>query len=224
MVYHSANVGRSTLLALANCANSVISALRYRLSTVPASSLNSILALQALIQTPALILSTFLDLIRQLRNTADETDLLGKLFDILQEHEHKGGWIREFLLHIFRRVSKPWLEFVEEWLGFREERDVLVGVEMKKKERYFIGVEEEMVRIEGDGKAVQTLGDYYVLKRESIPTFLSWEDAVVLFETGKSLRYLQNCKPDHPLSHPGMGGKIKLPGLDWKFGWEELDK
>jgi hypothetical protein len=131
--------------------------------------------------------------------------------------------VRPFLLHIFARVSRPWVEFLEEWVGFRPSANDVIGLDNKKVPRYFIGVEEEMVRIEGDGKAVQTLGDYYVLKREQVPGFLSLEEAVVVFETGVSLRYLRRTVPTHPLSHPGATATGDV-GLEWRFGWEDLEK
>ena len=51
---------------------------------------------------------------------------------------------------------------------------------------------------------------------------MSAETATVMFETGKSLRYLERHHPHHPLV--AIRGGTKRPGLEWKFSWEDLER
>lgn len=57
-----------------------------------------------------------------------------------------------------------------------------------------------------------------------MPSFTSAESAESVFESGKSLRFLQKFHPNHPLSKPGAVEGVKAPRLEWKFSWEDLDK
>ncbi|RPA74453.1 hypothetical protein BJ508DRAFT_366216 [Ascobolus immersus RN42] len=196
----------STLLALANVATTIISALRYHLTSFPSTT--SLLALQSHLETPFQILTTFLALIRALRHTSGETQLLTKLWEICLENEHKSTFVLPFLLAVFERVSRPFVEWVEEWVGFRASATELVGGGTAKVGRYFVGVEEE------EGKEGK-----YVLKREEVPGWVSWEEAVVVFETGKSLRYLWRREPAHPVCRP-----VEEVGLGWRWGWEDVER
>jgi hypothetical protein len=53
---------------------------------------------------------------------------------------------------------------------------------------------------------------------------MSTEHAESVFESGKSLRFLQKFHPNHPLSKPGAVDGVLAPKLGWKFSWEDLNK
>lgn len=53
---------------------------------------------------------------------------------------------------------------------------------------------------------------------------MSPESAESVFESGKSLRFLEKFHPNHPLSKPGGVDGVTAPKLEWKFSWEDLNK
>jgi len=53
---------------------------------------------------------------------------------------------------------------------------------------------------------------------------MSTENGESVFESGKSLRFLQKFHPSHPLSRPGAVEGVRAPKLEWKFSWEDLNK
>ena len=60
---------------------------------------------------------------------------------------------------------------------------------------------------------------------DKIPSFMSVENARLMFETGKSLRYLERYHPNHPLVvRRGTEAGVKRPKLEWKFSWEDLER
>lgn len=159
----------------------------------------------------------------QVYEETDDTAILSKLFTFVQQHEHSDGWIREFLLQIFARSSDPWLQFVQEWVGFEEDASLLVSSEYKKTSRGFVGVDEESFEMEQEGRVVQETEKYYSLNKRGIPCFLTEEDASTIFETGRSLRYLSGYHPRHPLASP-MSYGIEVPKLEWSFQWENMER
>ncbi|KAI5785015.1 Spc98 family-domain-containing protein [Peziza echinospora] len=210
-----------TRIALAECTSTLISALQIRLS-IPASSITSIIHLESLFREPALILQTFYRMILEMRGVKDDARLLSKLFEIVQRLQYTGGssWLKPILMELIRRVSRPWLELVEEWIGLRAS---ILGAGRDRgwedRKGFFVKVREET---EVDERGAESTEVRYVFDAEKVPVFLNPDDTVMVFECGKSLRYLQKYHPRHPLSRPNALG-VDMPMLDWKFTWESLD-
>ena len=59
---------------------------------------------------------------------------------------------------------------------------------------------------------------------ESIPKFLSRDVAEIIFESGQSLRLLRRFQPENPLANPHMTQTTSLPGIDWQFSWEGIQR
>ena len=121
-------------------------------------------------------------------------------------------------MELVRRVSRAWLEFVEQWIGLRRSLGTGMG-DWEQRKGFFVRVELDT---EVDERGVHSEEVRYVFERSNVPTFMTPEDADTVFECGKSLRYLHKFHPEHPLSKPGTSG-VEPPILDWKFSWEALE-
>jgi hypothetical protein len=73
--------------------------------------------------------------------TRDDCELLSRLFDAVQQQQHRSGWLQPLLVETLARVSRPWLEFVEQWIGLDEGPGGLCIAELVRKGG-FVGVEE----------------------------------------------------------------------------------
>ena len=208
-----------TRVALAESTNTVISALQTRLS-IPASSITSISQLESLFREPALILNTFYRIILEMKGVREDSKLLSKLFEVIQKLQFAGGsgWLRPILMELIRRVSKAWLEFVEQWIGLRGNMGGGMG-EWVEKTGFFVKIQTET---EVDERGVESKQVHYVFDRSKVPGFMTSEDSEIVFECGRSLRFLYKFHPHHPLSRPGTLG-IEAPTLDWKFSWADLE-
>lgn len=63
-----------------------------------------------------------------------------------------------------------------------------------------------------------------VFNKSQVPSFISAEAAETVFETGRSLRYLERFHPRHPLSVPATVKSDDAPRLHWKFSWQDLEE
>ncbi|KAF8477234.1 Spc98 family-domain-containing protein [Kalaharituber pfeilii] len=208
----------ATRIALAECTTTVISALQTRLS-IPASSVQSIVHLESLFREPALILQTFYRIILEVKCLKDDSKLLSKLFELTQKLQFSGGsgWLRPILVELLRRVSRVWLELVEQWIGLRG--NIGTGLsDWENRKGFFVKVQTD---VEYDDRGEEVEEVRYVFDSSKVPGVLTPEDAETVFECGRSLRYLYKFHPGHPLSRPGGYG-MEMPCLDWKFSWEDL--
>ncbi|KAF8426891.1 Spc98 family-domain-containing protein [Tirmania nivea] len=211
-----------TRVALAECTTTVLTALQTRLS-IPASSITSVIHLESLFREPALILQTVFRIILEVKGVKDDAKLLSKLFNIIQQQQFTGGsgWLRPILLELVRRVSRAWLEVVEQWIGLRGTLGMGLEGEWETRKDFFVKVtwEEEVDERGRERKELR-----YIFDETHVPGFLTNEDAGMVFECGKSLRFLNKFHPGHPLSQPGtVVSQEEMPGLEWKFTWDDLE-
>lgn len=138
--YQGAGAASQTRVALARCTATVLDSVQKRLAS-EAGAVRSILHLHSLFSDPALILDAFVILTEATAGAKDDCELLSKLFDAVQQQQHRSGWLKPLLVETLARVSKPWLEFVEQWIGLDEGPGGLGIAEMIQK-KGFIAMDE----------------------------------------------------------------------------------
>ncbi|KAI9766123.1 MAG: hypothetical protein M1835_007240 [Candelina submexicana] len=214
--YTSRNTPRC-LVALSDAVSTTLATLQRQLSI--SSPIESIPQLQSLFHRPGLVVGCLMDIFSGIASSTSDEQLLSILYEKIQQIEHGSSWLRSILLEVLRRVSKPWLEFVGEWVGLHKE----LGVVMDKKgpSRSFVKIEH---RTWIDDRGLEMGAADYIFDNEIMPTFITYEDAHTIFECGKSVRLLKEHHPDHPLSRLGSSLCVATPHLDWRFSWEDLDK
>ncbi|KAI5782991.1 Spc98 family-domain-containing protein [Pyronema domesticum] len=216
-VYKDYSASRPALVALAKCATTILESVQKRLS-ISSRTVQSLLHLRAVIRDPALIVEAFAQIISAVKDSQDDTQLLSRLFDAVQQQNHKSAWLKPLLVETLARVSRPWLEFVEQWIGLDAAAGG-IGVGDLIKEGSFVGVEEE-TRMDENGR--EKLVRNYHFEKSQIPSFVSAEMAETVFETGRSLRFLEAFHPAHPLAIAGKR-KIDAPKLNWRFDWKDVE-
>lgn len=82
-------------------------------------------------------------------------------------------------------------------------------------------VGDDSERLEG-GKEAKIL--QHDLEHLRMPNFISEEDSLIIFQTGKSLRLLKRYRPEHPLSRPTQDDSVAAPDLDWQFSWRDVER
>lgn len=203
-------------IALADAVSTLLVTLQSRLS-VSASAHNSLLQLEALFKPAHSILTCFQRIVKNVSSARNDEAMLSTIFQEVQILEHRTDSLRDVLLEILSRVSKPWLEFSSEWLGLQRE----LGLPMTKegKGRSFVKVENrEWVNEQG----IEFQEPDFQLDYDKIPSFVAPEDARSMFEVGRSLRFLRSHHPNHPLSKAEIVASVNPPVLDWKFSWQDI--
>lgn len=205
-------------IALADSVSSLLATIQSSLS-ISAASQNSVLQLQALFQPAHAILICFRRIIVNVSVTRSDEAMLSTIFEEIQLLEHRTDSLREILLEILTRVSQPWLEFASEWLGLQREAGLPLTKEGKGKS--FVKVEnKDWV----DDQGLEMHEPDYILNYDKVPSFILPDDARAMFEVGRSLRFLRDHHPTHPLARADVVASAQPPSLEWNFSWQDVKK
>ncbi|PWW73160.1 hypothetical protein C7212DRAFT_359524 [Tuber magnatum] len=219
-IHKDSRTAKPSIIALADCTTAIVESIQQRLSIDPAT-VSSILHLHSLMREPALIIDTFHQIISQTAGISDDSRLLAAIFEVVQQEQHRSGWLKPLLMETLARVTRPWLEFVEEWIGLcRPAGGEGIGFKGLVERGFFVRVEEETYV---DDRGAERTNRNFVFDNAKVPSFMSAESGESVFESGKSLRFLQKFHPNHPLSRPGAVEGVRAPKLEWKFSWEDLN-
>ncbi|KAH7313144.1 Spc98 family-domain-containing protein [Rhexocercosporidium sp. MPI-PUGE-AT-0058] len=203
-------------IALADSVSTLLATIQSRLSA-SAAGYNSILQLQALFRPAHSILTCFRRIVVNTSATRSDESMLSTIFEEIQLLEHRTDSLREILLEILSRVSRPWLEFASEWLGLQRE----AGLPLTKE-----GPGKSFVKVDSkewvDDQGLEMNEPDYVLDYDKVPAFISPEDARAMFEVGKSLRFLRSHHTGHPLARSEVVALANPPLLEWKFSWQDI--
>ena len=205
-----------TSVALAGSISAIIATLQAQIPD-SSTSARSLLQLQSQFESLGIVLSYLNDIVIMVDAVRSDEEFLSRLYDYVEGSEHSAEWIRPALFQILASVSKPWLDSVSKWVGLKDE--VTAGIQDHCQN--FVVVREETQRLEG-GKERKKLE--YDFEHLSMPNFISEEDSFIIFETGKSLRLLENYRPEHPLSRLTQTGTVEVPDLDWHFSWRDVER
>jgi hypothetical protein len=211
--FKSTSPGR---IALAEAVSTLLTTIQTRLSE-SASSRKSLLQVQALFQPAHSILTCFRRLVVNVSATRSDESMLSTVFEEIQLLEHRAGGLRDVLIEVLSRVSRPWLEFTGEWLGLQRE----AGLSLTKQ-----GTGKSFVKVEDrnwiDEQGLELQERDFVLDYDKVPSFIAADDARAMFEAGRSLRFLRAHHTEHPLTRADVVALTNPPSLEWKFSWQDI--
>lgn len=188
------------LVALTGCFSSILRSIQVQLVDEGAS-VRSLLHLQSLFERPGQILVLLSQISWKVGGAKTDEELVSRMYEMVADLEHTAAWLQPMLFNILSSVSKPWLETVSAWLGFKANSASMANVQSPK----FALASEDFEPL-------------------AMPIFVAKEDARLIFETGQSLRLLEAHRPEHPLVKPRLVDFDEILGLRWQSSWEHLEK
>ncbi|KAM7196402.1 Spc97 / Spc98 family domain containing protein [Naviculisporaceae sp. PSN 640] len=177
----------------------------------------SILQLSSLVRPVHLVLSYFQRLVETLVRQQTEEGILTRLFEEVQSTEYRDSLLRETIAEVLRLTSKPWTDFVEEWIGLKPEDGT--AITKRSTGKAFIKVADRMWI---DDLGFELEEPDYFLDDEKMPSFVAADVAQTIFETGRNLRFLRDHHPENPLSRQETIASARPPKLDWQFDWHSI--
>ena len=210
---NSSSPGR---IAFANAVSTLLTIIQSRLQE-SASETKSLLQLQALFQPAQSILTCFRRLVVNVSATRSDESMLSTVFEEIQLLEHKTGTLRDILVEVLSRVSRPWLEFTGEWIGVRREAGLPLTMEGTGKSFVKV-IDKHWI----DEQGLDLHENDFVLDYDKVPSFIAADDARSLFEVGRSLRFLRAHHAHHPLARADVLSSANPPALEWNFSWQDI--
>ncbi|KAK2606082.1 hypothetical protein QQS21_003477 [Conoideocrella luteorostrata] len=205
-------------VALASAVNQILQAVEYRV-TVDGRFPRSLLQLQSSVKEASAILRPLKDLAARLPPAFSDEDILSLVFQEASSLEFSENYIRDMLCEILQRVSTPWVESIEEWLGTRREAGMPFTKLSIGERKGFVKVDVE-VFTDDFGREVEDVD--FRLDTNKVPQFLPADVAESIFETGRNLRFIREFHPNHLLSQPGGLISNQPPKAEWLFDWDSI--
>ena len=206
----------STSIALASSIAAILATVHAQILDSPRSTL-TLLQLLKLFEKPGLVVSYLNDIVSKVSTARSEEEFLSLLYDFVGDTEYSGECVQPTMFQVLASVSEPWLDAVSRWVGLK----VTTSAGFRGHLPNFVILREDTQRPEGGKETKKPEYDFAPL---SMPNFISEEDGLVIFETGKSLRLLETYQPDHLLSRPLQPDVMKAPDLDWQFSWQDIER
>ncbi|KAI3533766.1 Spc97/Spc98 family protein [Colletotrichum filicis] len=179
----------------------------------------SILQVQSLVAHIYTTLRQFESLVSKIRRDHLDEDVFVIVFQQAQSAEYAETHLRDMMREVLRRVSKPWIELVEEWIGTRRELGVPLSKHEVGRQKGFIKVESETY-MDDFGDEVDEVD--FRLDTERIPSFMPEDVVKSLFEVGRNLRFIRSNHPGHPLSQESTISSSRPPTVEWLFDWDSV--
>ncbi|KAJ2974837.1 hypothetical protein NUW58_g8529 [Xylaria curta] len=178
----------------------------------------SLLQLQSLVEPVDAILVCFRDLVRRVSQIRTDEQILSQIFSETEVLENDHSLLRAIMCEVLSRVTEPWTDFAEKWIGVKAEEGFPVTKDGPGKS--FVEV-QTITRVDDFGFEFEERE--YVLNDARMPSFVPPDIALVMFEAGRNLRLLRAHHPDHPLGHAEVVGSVKPPTLRWRFDWSSIE-
>ena len=214
---YSKNTSRCSV-ALASALDEALQAVQQ--STVgTGQAYRSLLLLQTTIRGIGSILSPLHALVSELDRQPTDEFIISMAFRYVCQVENSEPWLLEVMQEVLRRVSRPWTEQIEEWIGTRREEGILLTKSDVGMSKGFVKVEAEAY-VDDHGEEAEDID--FRLDRSRLPDFMPNDLAQLILETGRNLRFLREAHPEHPLSQPGAVDTNKPPTTEWLYEWDRI--
>ncbi|OAA61425.1 gamma-tubulin complex component GCP6 [Cordyceps fumosorosea ARSEF 2679] len=205
-------------IALASAISRILQVV-HKYVTVDKAQPPSLLQLQASIACLAAIVKPLVRLNAQLRSNMRDHDILSAVFHHASLADAESLFIRDMMREILQRVSMPWIEFLQEWVGTRVEQDIPISKSDLGARKWFVKVDKE-IYVDDFGRQVEDID--FRLDRSRVPSFLPNDVAQSIFETGKNLRFIRSHHPEHVLASTQFTVSQKPPEIKWLFDWNTI--
>lgn len=205
-------------VALASAIQQVVQVVQEWIS-VDGRNPRSLLRLQSTINDVSAILSLFHALISQLRRASTDEDIMMLVFHQAYAVDFGEEYLREIMRHVLSRVSGPWVEFMEEWIGTRREGGVPLTKSQLGASKGFVRVEAK-VFLDDFGREMDSVE--FCLDSSKIPQFMPSEVVESMFETGRNLRFIRSFHPNHPLAQSDTIQASMPPKAEWQYDWDAI--
>ncbi|CAI7628331.1 unnamed protein product [Penicillium glandicola] len=104
------------------------------------------------------------------------------------------GWMENLVHEIVIRVTRPWFNFIETWIGLRPEDAALK--ESMASGKTFVRLEShDSVKFKTGAARID-----HIYQADHMPSFIPADQARSIFESGRSLQLLKRSHPRHPIA------------------------
>ncbi|EFR01391.1 hypothetical protein MGYG_04398 [Nannizzia gypsea CBS 118893] len=140
-----------------------------------------------------------------IRLTAD-VQVISMVFAKCDHYSHQHQWLADIFHEIMGATASLWLHRAAQWIGLRP-----AGGRLNVTQEFDPGYIDEYTAEETK------------FNPGSMPSFITREDANVIYETGVGLNLLRSSHKGHPLAEVHQKENTSSLTLEWGLTWEDID-
>ncbi|ODM16749.1 hypothetical protein SI65_07714 [Aspergillus cristatus] len=178
----------------------------------------SILQIKSLFSRGGELVNALAGMVDAAEKVSSDAQVMSVIMQEAAYLSHRFGWIENLMREVVVRVTEPWLGHLEAWVGLRPETPVLNELLTSGKGFAMLERQEENGRVK-TGPASQ----HYKYQSDEMPSFIPDGQALLIFESGRSLRFLRQSHPRHPLSND-MVRNTEPPRLRCADSWAGIER
>ncbi|KAL2889630.1 Spc97 / Spc98 family protein [Ceratocystis lukuohia] len=179
----------------------------------------SLLQLLVLVNKVHLVFAQFYELVSRLAAKHPDEVILQTVFQHAQVSEYNPAPLHDAMRVLLQRVSQPWIDFIEEWVGLKHEDGMPMSKDDVGASKHFVKVESEIF-VDDFGEEVEEID--FRLDRAKMPDFVPKDMADSIFEAGKNIRFIRSEHSEHPLANLATVSKSNPPESVWRYDWDAI--
>lgn len=207
-------------VALASAVGQILQVV-HRYVTVDKAQPRSLLQLQTSVASLAAIVKPLVRLNTQLRPDLGDHGVLSAVFHHASLADADSRYVCEMMREVLQRVSTPWIDFLQEWIGTTAEKGIPLTKSDVGARKWFVKVDKE-IYVDDFGRQIEDID--FRLDRSRMPAFIPDDVARSIFETGKNLRFIKSHHPEHILANTPFTLSQKPPEIQWLFDWNAISR
>ncbi|CEO58992.1 hypothetical protein PMG11_03683 [Penicillium brasilianum] len=179
----------------------------------------SVLRVMTLFQRCGDLISALADVVNMAEKAKSDAQVISAVIERATVFTHMFGWMENLLQEIVFRVTSPWFEFVERWIGLRSDEGALS--ELVASGRMFVQLEHHHDPTKFKTGSERT---EYIYVDAHMPSFIPKDQARTIFESGRSLRLLKRSDPHHPIARHDVLPGAKNLRLYCATTWSDIER
>lgn len=179
----------------------------------------SLLQVKVLFQRCGELVGVLANLLEAAESAESDSQAISVTLERVAYFSQQYTWLERILNELVVRVTQPWRDFVEAWIGLRSEEATFTG--LLKNNDSFVKLDHVEEPWKLGSKPVRA---EYRYQPDRIPLFIPAEQAALIFESGRSLRLLKRSHPQHPIANEDMLRGTAPPKLQCAITWSDIER
>ncbi|EPS25435.1 hypothetical protein PDE_00368 [Penicillium oxalicum 114-2] len=180
---------------------------------------DSILQVLTLFRSCEDLINTVAHIVQVAQRAASDAELTSVIIDCASVFAQSFGRMENLLFEIVARVTSPWLEFVEHWIGLRAVDDALDGSISGGNRFVQVDNYDDSTKFKTGSKRTD-----YTFITANVPSFIPQDLARTVFESGRSLRLLKRSHPAHPIGRKDVISQAGSLALQIATTWDDIER
>lgn len=182
-------------------------------------NISTMLQATTLFQRCGDLIQALADIVKATEKARSDAEAISVVLNHAAFLSQRFGWMENLVQEVVVRVTEPWRTFIEGWIGLRPEGPALN--ELIASDNTFVHLEQHDDPVKFRSGPPKT---GYSYRGDHMPSFIPNDQALLIFESGKSLRLLKKSHPHHPIGRHDVLARTGNLHMRCATTWMEIEQ